>query len=147
MKRILNFSVIIILAVIVLASCTRSDYIDDRYTENATVVYHEDSPWIILSFYDGSYAVMKSMDADSYYWPEQGDVVRGDFQNTGTRTFSNVTMRYSFRGWIVSYANNYDDAYADLDYYATRDGYALSPTLQRNKNIQSSPRTGNAKIN
>lgn len=151
MKRFLNYSVVALLAIVVLASCTKSDYYYDdgrNYNEDATVVYHEDSPWIILSFYDGGYAVMKAMSNSVNYWPEQNDIVRGNFQNTGTRTFKNTTMGYNFTGWVVSFANNYDDAYDDLDYYATRDGYPASSALQRNKEIKASARSGNViKIN
>jgi hypothetical protein len=125
MKKFFSILLIAVAATVLLASCTKRDY-NNRYNEDGIVVYHENSPWIIVSFNDGDYAVMKAVESNSDYWPITNDILRGNFQYTGTRSYNNVTAGYYFNGWIVSFESNYSAAKSDLDYYATQDGYALS---------------------
>lgn len=128
MKRVLNFSVVALLAIVVLASCTKSrDYFDDRnYTEDATVEYDENSPFSILSFSSGEYAVFKTLSSNPDIWPYRYEIIRGNFQSTGSRSFKNVTGNYTFNANVVEFFSNYLDARDALDEYAIRDGYAIT---------------------
>lgn len=145
MKSVLNFSVVALLAIVVLAGCTKyRDHFDDRnYNEDAIVYKHDYSPWVILSFSNGDYAVMKSLEAGQDRWPEEGDVLRGNFDNTGSRLFRNVTMNYNFNGLIAAFQSNLDDAIDDWDYYASKDGWPSASAVSRTKDFTPMARSKN----
>lgn len=141
MKRFFNFSLIVVLAVVFLASCTKNDYYNNSYAEQATVYKHDYSPWIILSFANGDFAVMKALEADKNYWPETYDVLRGNFDKTGSRSFRNVTMNYTFNGLIAEFQTNVNDALDAWDYYASKDGYPPASSVSRTKSFTPMART------
>jgi len=136
MKKFFSLTAVALMAIVVLASCTKDrDYYDNRYGEQATVYKHDYSPWIILSFGNGDYAVMKALEANEDFWPETNDILRGNFDNTGSRGFRNVTMSYNFNGLIAEFQSNLTDALDAWDYYATKDGWPPQSAVSRTKNF------------
>ena len=148
MKRLLNFSLVATLAVLVLASCSKNRDYYDNGGEEALVYKHDYSPWVILSFSNGDFAVMKALSTNQDLWPEKNDILRGNFESKGTRTFRNVTANYNFNGLIAEFQDNLTDALDDWDYYATQDGYPPSSAVSRTKDftpMARSPKTGTIK--
>lgn len=140
MKRILNFSLIGLLAIVLLASCSKRDYYDNRsYTEDAYVEYDENTPYSIVSFDDGGFAVFKTLSSNPDDWPLEGEFVRGNFQTLGSRSFKNVTAGYTFNGRVVEFNNTYNEAKSALDYYATNDGYAIANRIKISASTRPRP--------
>ncbi|MFT3904088.1 MAG: hypothetical protein QM727_13010 [Niabella sp.] len=138
MKKILSIALISVAATVLLASCSRRDYYDDNYKESGEVVYYSKigSPYSIIQMYnDGQYAIVKSMENDSYYWPEENDVIYGNFNSIGTRTFRNRTAGFDIRLRVLDFMRSYTNAVYALEDYEDADGYyskGANKTIQLN---------------
>ncbi len=122
MKRVLNFSVVALLAIVVLASCTKSrDHYQNNDIETAVVVDFYDSPYSIIRYdYDNTYAIIESLENDSNIWPRKGDRLRGTFYEGKESRVTNITRNYSNSIYVVENITTEDEAYEALDYYDTR---------------------------
>ncbi|SDD86971.1 hypothetical protein [Niabella drilacis] len=116
MKRILTFSIVSVLAVAVLGSCTKRDHWRDdnrNNKETGITVYVSEvgSAYSVVRMdYDGSYAVVYSLENDKYYWPEKNDVIYGDFSIGGGRTLYNKTAGFNIRLEVDDFFDYLDDA-------------------------------------
>ncbi|MGJ7031637.1 hypothetical protein [Niabella hirudinis] len=132
MKRIFTFSILSVLAVVVLASCSKRDYWrdDDRYTnETGITVYVSEvgSPYSVVQMdYDGSYAVVYSLEKDKYYWPEKSDIIYGDFSVGGSRTLYNKTAGFNIRLEVDDFFDYKDDAINSVIRKEDKGGYVAA---------------------
>jgi len=147
MKRILTFSIASVLAVVVLASCSKRDHWrdNDRYNdESAITVYVSEvgSPYSVVRMdYDGSYAVVYSQEKDKYYWPETNDVIYGDFSIGGGRTLYNKTAGFNIRLEVDDFFDYKNDAINSVIRKEDKEGYAKAfnntkISLQRRTGVQ-----------
>lgn len=143
MKRILNFSLIGLLAVILLASCSKNrDYYDDD-REIATVVDYEDgTPYSIIQYQsDRTYAIIESVDNNTQLWPDRGEILEGVFiEGRETRVY-NRTGGFNTNIYVVENVNTRDEAYDALYYY--NDTYGFVRTTDKiafkNRTILKAP--------
>lgn len=146
MNKILTFSFLLIAGVVLLASCRKRDYVDDRTNEEfANVIHYEDGgyPYSIIRFqYDNSYAIIESIDNNTDLWPLRGEQLRGVFTVGRESVVRNMTRSFNSRMYLVEDGLSHDEAYEALYYYDDRyDGLVASgakPKLQveARKNIQ-----------
>ncbi len=130
MKRILTFSIVSVLAVVVLASCSKRDHWrdDDRLqNETAITVYVSEvgSPYSVVRMdYDGSYGIVYSQEKDKYYWPEINDVIYGDFSVGSGRTLYNKTAGFNIRLEVDEFFDYKNDAINAVIRREDQEGYA-----------------------
>ncbi|MFD2919696.1 hypothetical protein ACFS6H_08270 [Terrimonas rubra] len=119
MKRIFTLSALFMTVVVLLASCVkRSDqYFDESYwlsKERGVVVYSSGAcSYYVVETFRG-YTVIRSGDG---YMPFEGDILYGNFSNTGSRDIYNYSDRSLMRGNIIEYWLDYFDAQDAIDYY------------------------------
>lgn len=94
MKKILAYSMIFIISVVFLASCTKRHYYDNRNSgrdfwysqERGTVEWSSDvCPYFIVDLGD-TYAIMRSLTSAADY-PYPDDYIYGNFNSAGTRDY------------------------------------------------------------
>ncbi|MBZ4191144.1 hypothetical protein [Niabella beijingensis] len=142
MKRILTFSIVAVLATVVLASCSKRDHWrDDNNTndEYAYVTgYNKGYPYSIVQFSnDNTYAIIESRYNDEL--PENGDELYGDFYRSNqyriVRNNSRAPNKISIRV-IEDGIQTATDATDALDYYCF--GSNASSATKQNKVFISS---------
>lgn len=127
MKRILTYPVVALIAIVLLASCSRSS---DQYYNNdveiATVVdYENGTPYSIIQYqYDRTYAIIESMDNNTQLWPDRGEILEGVFVEGRRSSVYNRTGGFRSNIYVVENITNRDEAYDALYYYNDRYGYA-----------------------
>ncbi|MCF3108446.1 hypothetical protein LL912_06630 [Niabella sp. CC-SYL272] len=130
MKRVLTFSIVSVLAVVVLASCSKRDHYrdDDRFQNETGIteyISEVGSPYSVVRMdYDGSYAVVFSQEKDSYYWPRMKDVIYGDFSVGGGRTLYNKTAGFNIRLEVDAFFDYKNDAINAVIRREDQEGYA-----------------------
>ncbi len=126
MKRILYLSMAMIAVTVLIAGCSKRDYYKNTDQERATVLdYRNGTPYSIIQYsYDGTYAIIESIDASTSLWPEKGDILDGTFYVGQTRRVYNVTASFYCNINVVENVPTLQEAYDALDYYASR--YAIS---------------------
>ncbi|WP_018629538.1 hypothetical protein [Niabella aurantiaca] len=150
MKRIFTFSIIAVLAAVVLTSCSKRDYWrdDDPYNdESGITVYISEvgSPYSVIRMdYDGRYAIVYSQESDKYYWPEMNDVIYGDFSVGGGRTLYNKTAGFNIRLEVDEFFDYKNDAVNAVIRREDNEGYAKAfnntkVSLQRRSGVQPAP--------
>jgi hypothetical protein len=118
MKKIFTISSILILAVALLAGCTKNSYYNDDndtdywMSKEYGVVAYADGycPYIVIETYNG-YTIINSSGAQPY----EGDEVYGDLSFRGYRSFYNYTDNTIFRGEVTDYWLSYADAQYLID--------------------------------
>jgi hypothetical protein len=127
MKKILTLSLLMIAGIVLLASCTKRDYYDDRNDVEISVIFEvSDSPYSIIQFNnDGTYAIIEHLENNSNRWPIKGDRLQGRFYEGKESTVYNLTAGYNNRVYVVEVGIlTIDDAWDALDYYVD-DFYAV----------------------
>lgn len=133
MKKIFTYSLVAVFAVALLASCTKRDYYNDSYNEDGSVIWASNAtPYSIISFSNGDYALFKTLESIDF-WPYENDIINGNFETKGSRSFLNKNDNRRFNGLIIDFYSNLDNAYDDLVYYSNRDGYEVSALMKNNK--------------
>lgn len=122
MKKLFNFSLLAILLVVVLASCSknRDYYQDDR--EVATVYEFADgTPYSIIQYNkDGTYAIIESLDANTKLWPDIDDRLEGVFVEGRQSRVYNRTYGTNINIYVTENITTRNEALDALDYYADR---------------------------
>jgi hypothetical protein len=118
MKKIFTLSTILVLAVILLAGCTKNGYYNsnDRdywlSKEYGVVAYSDDyCPYYVIETYHG-YTIVY---ASSYYKPFEGDEIYGDLSYKGYKTFYDYTDDSFLKGEVIEYWLSYADAQYMID--------------------------------
>jgi hypothetical protein len=113
MKKIFTVSIVSILAVVLLAACSKRGgnyYRDEDYwlsRESGVVVYSDAyCPYYVVETRLG-YTVIESLNG---YTPYEGNVVYGDLSRTGLADFYDRSSGNIIRGDVVDYWLNYYDA-------------------------------------
>jgi hypothetical protein len=140
MKKLFTLSAIILLAVILLNSCRKTDVIvpnNENYwlnQEEGEVVYSDPScDYWVVETYNG-YNVVRS---NSFNKPYEGDLLYGNFSSRGTRDMYNYQGRFVFTGTIIEYWLSYNKALDVLDYYCPIYGRSTQPrVLQESTKIK-----------
>ncbi len=145
MKRLLNFSLIAILAVVVLAGCTKNrDHYDDR-TEIADVFYFDNgTPYSIIKYRaDNTFGIIESIDANTQLWPDFDEVLEGIFIEGRQSRVYNRTGGFYANIFVMENVNTRDEAYDALDYYNEKYGFAAKSdrNIIMNNKQSSVPRT------
>jgi hypothetical protein len=132
MKKLFTLSATILLAVILLSSCRKTDVIvanNENYwlnQEEGEVVYSDPSCnyWVVETY--NGYTVIHT---NSVNMPYEGDLVYGNFSSRGTRDIYNFQGRFVFTGTVIEYWLSYNDALDVLDYYCPIYGKAAEPRV------------------
>ena len=113
MKKIFTISAILIVAVAVLAGCSKRVYdygSDEDYwltKERGEVVYSDSyCPYYVVETYNG-YTIVRS---SSGFTPYEGSVVYGDFSRRGYRDMYNRSDGTIIHGEVTDYWLTYGDA-------------------------------------
>lgn len=126
MKRLLNFSLVAVVAMLVLASCSKNkDYYDNSDYETVSVVdYENGTPYSIIQYHaDNTYAVIESMDTNTQLWPDRGEILEGVFIEGRQSRVYNRTGGFNSNIYVVENVNTRDEAYDALYYYNDRYGF------------------------
>jgi len=118
MKKILTYSIVVVLAAVLFTSCTKERvYSDNNYwlsQERGDVVYSSNSCGYYVVATNYGYTVIRNLDGLRTY---DGDIMYGNFGGYGSRDFYNYTANVVTRGTVVDYDVSYSAAQADIDYY------------------------------
>ena len=125
MKKIFTLSAILLFAVVLLSSCVKDHTVitnNENYwlsKEEGEVVYSDPycNYWVVETYY--GYTIVSS-NAGSQ--PYEGDLLYGNFSNTGTRDMYNYSGRFVFTGTVTDYWLNSNEVLDALDYYCPIDG-------------------------
>ena len=132
MKKLFTLSATILLSVILLSSCRKTDVIvtnNESYwlnQEEGEVVYSDPSCnyWVVETY--NGYTVIHT---NSVNMPYEGDLIYGNFSNRGTRDMYNFQGRFVFTGTVIEYWLSYNEALDVLDYYCPIYGKAAEPRV------------------
>ena len=120
MKKIFILSASFLLAIFVLNSCVKERVVvanNDNYwfsKEQGEIVYSDSyCNYFVVATYNG-YNIVRTYAGSQ---PYEGDIVYGNFSNTGTRDMYNSSGRFVFTGAVVEYWLSYNQALDALDYY------------------------------
>ena len=125
MKKIFTLSAILLFAVVLLSSCVKDHTVitnNENYwlsKEEGEVVYSDPycNYWVVETYY--GYTIVSS-NAGSQ--PYEGDLLYGNFSNTGTKDIYNYSGRFVFTGTVTDYWLNSNEVLDALDYYCPIDG-------------------------
>lgn len=147
MKRIITMSLVLFAGVVLLASCTKRDYYDDRNDqrdywygqERGMVKWSSDvCPYFIVDLGD-TYGIMRALtSANDYPYPD--DYIYGNFNSAGTRDyfFDNGSDNYSDgfvgRATLVEFEPNLDIAIS-----VVRNQYCGGITAKANTTLRQRP--------
>ncbi|OJU25695.1 MAG: hypothetical protein BGN92_12035 [Sphingobacteriales bacterium 41-5] len=131
MKRLLNFSLIAILAVVVLASCSKNrDYYQNDYETASVVDYENGTPYSIIQYHaDNTYAIIESRDTNTQLWPDRGEILEGVFIEGRQSRVYNRTGGFNANIYVVENITSRDEAYDALYYY--NDNYGFVRTIDK----------------
>ncbi len=120
MKKIFTFSSVLVLAIVLLAGCSRRGYhgggdneLDYWLSkENGVVVYSDGyCPYYVIETYNG-YTIVR---ASSGPTPYEGDEIYGNLSSRGYKDLYNYTDNSIIRGEITDYWLSYGDAQYIID--------------------------------
>ncbi len=118
MKKIFTFSIVAVLAALLLTSCTKERvYGDNGYwlsQERGDVVYSNNNCGYYVVETGYGYTIIRNLDGLNTY---DGDVMYGNFGGYGSRDFYNYTANVITRGTVVEYDLSYNAAQDAIDYY------------------------------
>ncbi|TXI33352.1 MAG: hypothetical protein E6Q58_02860 [Niabella sp.] len=150
MKKILTISLMFLAGIVLLSSCTKTDYYDDWQDDNndesgiVKYISEVNSPYSVVKMdYDGQYAVIYSVDKDVKLWPENNDVLIGDFTVGGNRKVYNKTIGKSINIEVDEFFKYQDDAIHSVIRKEDSEGY--SATFKKSP-ILTQRRTGLSNI-
>ena len=120
MKKIFTLSVVLFISTLFLGSCVQEHTYPDNNEnywlskERGEVVYSDSycNYYVVETYY--GYNILRSY---AGYMPYEGDIVYGNFSNTGTRDIYNRTTGRIFTGTVTDYWLSYNGAQDALDYY------------------------------
>ena len=117
MKKIFTIASVMILTVVLLASCTKRDYIyDEDYwlTRERGVVVYSDSycPYYVVETRNG-YTIIRSQVGIT---PFEGSVIYGDLSRLGSMDLYNYSDGTIIMGNVRDYWLSYYDAQNSVDY-------------------------------
>jgi hypothetical protein len=119
MKKFFTLSIVSMIAVFSLISCSKQPIIDygEGYwlsQERAVVVYSSAycNYYVVETNY--GYTVIASLDG---YRPFEGDVMYGNFSNYGVRDYYDRSGGIIVSGSVKEYWLSYNDAQQAIDYY------------------------------
>lgn len=132
MKKIFTLSATILLAVILLSSCRKTDVIaannEDYWLnqEEGEVVYVDPfcNYWVVETY--NGYNVIYTRSGSQ---PYEGDLIYGNFSSRGTREIYNFSGRFVFTGTVTDYWLSYNQALDVLDYYCPIYGKGVQPRV------------------
>jgi hypothetical protein len=132
MKKIFTLSSTILLAVILLGSCRKTDVIaannEDYWLnqEEGEVVYRDPfcNYWVVETY--NGYNVIYTRSGSQ---PYEGDLIYGNFSSRGTREIYNFSGRFVFTGTVTDYWLSYNQALDVLDYYCPIYGKGVQPRV------------------
>lgn len=120
MKKLFTLSASVILAIILLSSCRKSDVVaanNENYwlsKEEGEVVYSDPNcSYIVVETYNGYNIVRTSASVKPY----EGELVYGNFSSQGTRDMYNYSANFVFTGTVTDYWLTYNEALDALDFY------------------------------
>ncbi len=116
MKKIFTLSSVLILAMLLLAGCSKRDYTYDRdywlSKERGEVVYSDTyCPYYVVETYNG-YTIIRSTNG---FTPYEGSIVYGDFSRRGYMDFYNRSTGSMIRGELTDYWLTYNEAQYLID--------------------------------
>ena len=118
MKKIFTIASVLLVAAVVLASCTRRSYNggDDRdywlSKENGVVVYSDGyCPYYVIETYNG-YTIVEATSGPA---PYEGDEIYGNLSSRGYKELYNYTDNSIIRGQVTDYWLSYADAQYIID--------------------------------
>jgi hypothetical protein len=132
MKKIFTLSATILLVVILLGSCRKTDVIaanNENYwlnQEEGEVVYRDPfcNYWVVETY--NGYNVIYTRSGSQ---PYEGDLIYGNFSSRGTREIYNFSGRFVFTGTVTDYWLSYNQALDVLDYYCPIYGKGEQPRV------------------
>ena len=120
MKKLFTLSASVILAIILLSSCRKSDVVaanNENYwlsKEEGEVVYSDPNcSYIVVETYNG-YNIVRT---PASVTPYEGELVNGNFSSQGTRDMYNYSANFVFTGTVTDYWLTYNEALDALDFY------------------------------
>lgn len=127
-------------AVVLMTGCVKRDYYDDDYDNwgnneeygKVTYISEVNSPYSVVRMNaDYQYAVVYSTDNNVKLWPEEGDVLYGDFTVGGNRKIYNKTIGKNITLEVDEFFYNENDAIQSVIRKEDSEGYvsAFKKTL------------------
>ena len=147
MKKILTYSIVVVLAALIFSSCTKERIYDDNAywlsQEQGNVVYSNNGCGYYVVETNYGYTVIRNLDGLRTY---DGDVMYGNFGGYGSRDFYNYTANIVTRGTVVEYDISYNAAQDAIDYYCPY-GKANGLTIRQSANAASKVKRSAASAN
>jgi hypothetical protein len=117
MKRIFTITSLLILTVVLLSACTKSDYYyDEDYwlsRERGVVVYSDSyCPYYVVETRNG-YTIINSQSGTT---PYEGTTIYGDLSRIGSMDLYNYSDGTIIRGRVTDYWLSYNEAQNEIDY-------------------------------
>ena len=118
MKKILTYTILSTMAIILFTSCRKEKVYDNNAywlsQERGEVVYSNNACGIyVVETYYG-YTILDNLNGLRTY---TGDMMYGDFGTYGSRDFYNYTAGIITRGDVLDYDLSYYEAQDAIDYY------------------------------
>lgn len=118
MKKIFTITSVLILSVVLLASCSKSSYYyDEDYwlsRERGVVVYSDVyCPYYVVETRNG-YTIIKSQNGVA---PYEGSTIYGDLSRRGSMDLYNYSNGTIIRGNVQDYWLSYGEAQNAIDYF------------------------------
>lgn len=143
MKRITQFSMVALLAVIMLASCSKNrDHYRDNIERAQVIDFEDGTPYSIIYYINTrTYAIIESVDNNTQLWPDYDDILEGVFIKGRQTNVYNRTGGFRANIFVVENVNTEEEAYDALYYY--NDTYGFARTTDKiafkNRNILKTP--------
>ena len=130
MKKLLTFSILAVSIAVLFTSCVKRDYYNSDLERASVLDYEAGTPYSIIQYdYDGTYAVVESMDYNTDLWPLDGDRLEGVFYEGQTRRVYNLSTGDYISLYVVENVPTRSEAYDALYYYADR--YAIAKGIDK----------------
>lgn len=142
MKRILNFSLLAVLATVIFASCSKHDHWDNGNgdKENGKVVYVAKGYeyYSVVQLYD-SFAFIETLDNDPNSWPYKYDDLRGTFYSDRDNSVYNVNGDVYTTVRVHGFYDTQSEATLAVNSYINQYGYTKSTKIQRAETRNNTP--------
>lgn len=133
MKRFISISLVLFAGIVLLASCTKRDYYDDRndVETGRVVVAPDDYPWYAVVDLGDTYAFIETLSDNEDDWPYNEERLTGVFYDGRDSRVYNEDGGFYVNIRVHGFYNTFAQAESAMDSYYDRYGFAEKKTFLR----------------